>query len=218
MFSNYTDRARKALENARQEAIQAGDEYIDSTHLLLALAKDPESKAGQALQRHHIGYELLQKLLKKKSDLNKTALGSLPFSPICGSLLQGVADLRIRNGYPDRIGTEHLLLTMLSPRSSSWLHPKILKVMTIAMKTQDPGRTLEDLRQSLADDPYEMLDEAWNCILHGPLNQKLEPHQIAAALLPLFHDYVAWDQQESSSMHQRYLLLGKLKTLARKKT
>lgn len=50
MMERFTDRARKVLELALREALQLGHNYVAPEHLLLALCREGESLAAQALE------------------------------------------------------------------------------------------------------------------------------------------------------------------------
>lgn len=59
---NFTERVRKALLTAREEALELGHEYIGTEHVLLGLLAEEKGVAAQVLT--HAGLSVQQRVLK----------------------------------------------------------------------------------------------------------------------------------------------------------
>ena len=57
MFEKFTDKARKVMSLAQEEARSLGKMYVGTEHLLLALIKEGEGVAAQALAKLDVTYE-----------------------------------------------------------------------------------------------------------------------------------------------------------------
>src|SRR5438270_5930106 len=71
MFENFTDRARKVMALANQEALRFNHEYIGTQHLLLGLAKEGSGVGATVLKNHGMD---LKKLRREVEDRNTTNL------------------------------------------------------------------------------------------------------------------------------------------------
>lgn len=112
----FSAEAAGALASAIAIAGQMGHKYVGSEHLLCALAKNPESAAGVALAREGVQFRALVMELKERAGFSQAAvLCEKDFSPRLRKLLnaaRSAASLR-GDGF---VGTEHILLAMLSDR------------------------------------------------------------------------------------------------------
>jgi len=113
MFERFTDRARRALVIAQDEARGLGDLGIRPEHLLLGLLKG-EGLARQALMQCGVSYERTRDRVAEAFPANPEAakLQKLPFRPESKKVLElSLREaLRLRHNY---IGTEHLLLALI---------------------------------------------------------------------------------------------------------
>lgn len=119
MFERFTEQARRVLFFAREEASQLGSIRIDTEHLLLGLIRDGERltnrvflDAGTALD------DIRHEVLRRVPARSKTSTSAeIPFSAVAKRVLQHSAEEADRLSH-DYLGTEHLLLGLLSEQGS----------------------------------------------------------------------------------------------------
>jgi ATP-dependent Clp protease ATP-binding subunit ClpC len=114
MTEMFTERARKAIEYARDEAARLKHDYIGTEHLLLGLLRLAEGKAVEVLT--NIGIDL-NELRQQVEDVvqpsgGTMAMGQLPLTARAKKLLE-VSAQEARSLRSKDIDTEHLLLAML---------------------------------------------------------------------------------------------------------
>ena len=110
MFEKFTDKARKVLVLAQEEARALERPYVGTEHLLLGLIREGEGIAAQALRRLDVTYEdaLLQIRGLTETEL-PPAGGHIPFTPRAKRVLEGALRETLQLGQ-NYISTEHLLL------------------------------------------------------------------------------------------------------------
>lgn len=114
MFERFTDRARRVIVVAQDDARDLGHSLIKPAHILLALAEEPEGAAARAIAEAGVDTEGLRQRVAaafESSSQGKEA-DRLPFSPQAKKVLE----LSLREALQLRhshIGTEHLLLGVL---------------------------------------------------------------------------------------------------------
>ncbi len=110
MFEKFTDRGRKALALAQEEARNLGQVYVGTEHLLLGLIKEKGGFAAQALEELGVSYEATLEQIRSITDTeNPIPAGHIPFTPRAKRVLEGAfrESLALGQNY---ISTEHLLL------------------------------------------------------------------------------------------------------------
>ncbi len=115
MFEKFTDRARKVIHLARQEAERLGHEFIGTEHILLGLVKEGSGVAANVLENLNIDLEKIRIEIEKYVSSSGETLSSnatLPFTPKAKKVLE-LAMEEARNLEHNYIGTEHLLLGLL---------------------------------------------------------------------------------------------------------
>ena len=65
MRERFTDRARKSLQLANQEAVRCDDSFVGTEHLLLGLAKEQSGIAAQALRNLGVDLERLRQEVER---------------------------------------------------------------------------------------------------------------------------------------------------------
>src|SRR5690242_15680334 len=114
MFERFTDRARRAVVLAQEEAGMLNHDYIGTEHILLALIRESGGVAAQAPESPGITEEAARLQVEEIVGRGQTApqRGHIPFTPRAKKTLQ--LSLReaiaLGHGY---IGTEHILLGLL---------------------------------------------------------------------------------------------------------
>ena len=118
MVSRFTQKAQKALEYALTVASGMGHTYIGSEHILLGLAKDPESTAAKLLSGRGVGWEQLDDSVAKCDGIGApTKLSTQDITPKSKRIIEAASALATRTG-DSQIGTEHLLVALLGESSS----------------------------------------------------------------------------------------------------
>ena len=110
-FDKFTDKARKVLVLAQEEARALHPPYVGTEHVLLALLKEKEGLAAQALDHLGVTYEAtltcVQQLIK--GDASADVSGHLSFTPRVKRVLENSLREAMQMG-KSYISTEHLLL------------------------------------------------------------------------------------------------------------
>ena len=110
MFEKFTDKARKVLVLAQEEARALERPYVGTEHLLLGLIREGEGIAAQALHQLKVEYDAVLSLIKELSDQElPAAAGHIPFTPRAKRVLEGSLRETLQLGQ-NYISTEHLLL------------------------------------------------------------------------------------------------------------
>ncbi|MGH7458078.1 MAG: ATP-dependent Clp protease ATP-binding subunit [Longimicrobiaceae bacterium] len=137
MNYNFTDRVRKVLAMAREEAIRLQHDYVGTEHILLGLIREGEGVAAAVLTNLAVDLEQIQQKVEESVRRGKAtiALGELPYTSRAKKVLEfAMAEAReLSHSY---VGTEHLLLGLL--REEKGIAAEVLGQL---------GITLEDARQ-----------------------------------------------------------------------
>lgn len=118
MYERFTDRARKVMALANQEAHRFGHEYIGTEHILLGLVMEGGGVGANALKNLNVDLPAIRcevdKLAKPGKDTG--IVSKLPAAPQAKKLIErAIAEARgLAHNY---VGTEHLLLGMLGEKS-----------------------------------------------------------------------------------------------------
>ncbi|MFA7677557.1 MAG: ATP-dependent Clp protease ATP-binding subunit, partial [Candidatus Omnitrophota bacterium] len=114
MFNRFTERARKVLVLAKEEARRFNHDYIGTEHILLGLIREGEGVACAVLQNLGADLERLRIEIEKLVSTGSVAsvLGDIPFTPRAKKALELAAE-EARSLSHNYIGTEHILLGLL---------------------------------------------------------------------------------------------------------
>ena len=115
MFEKFTDKARKVMSLAQDEARNLGRMYVGTEHLLLALIKEGDGVAAQALSKLDITYDETLATVKElsKNDGEPVPGGHIPFTPRAKRVLEDAYRETMTHGQT-YIATEHLLLGIVA--------------------------------------------------------------------------------------------------------
>ncbi|HYR10000.1 MAG TPA: Clp protease N-terminal domain-containing protein, partial [Longimicrobium sp.] len=137
MNYNFTDRVRKVLAMAREEAIRLQHDYVGTEHILLGLIREGEGVAAAVLNNLNVDLDQVQEKVEESVRRGKAtiALGELPYTSRAKKVLEfAMAEAReLNHSY---VGTEHLLLGLL--REEKGIAAEVLGQL---------GVTLEDARR-----------------------------------------------------------------------
>jgi ATP-dependent Clp protease ATP-binding subunit ClpC len=113
LFDRFTDRARRVIPLAQEEARLLGHNYIGTEHLLLGLIHEGEGVAAKALEEFGISLEAVRVQVQETIGQGQTApTGHIPFTPRAKKVLELSQREALQLGH-DYVGTEHLLLGLL---------------------------------------------------------------------------------------------------------
>ncbi|MGH7570923.1 MAG: ATP-dependent Clp protease ATP-binding subunit [Gemmatimonadota bacterium] len=114
MNSNFTDRVRKVLSMAREEATRLHHDYVGTEHILLGLIREGEGVAAAILTNLNVDLDELRERIEERVDLGKSDMTAdeVPYTTRAKKVLEfSVAEARsLKHSY---VGTEHLLLGLL---------------------------------------------------------------------------------------------------------
>jgi ATP-dependent Clp protease ATP-binding subunit ClpA len=113
MFERFTDRARRVVVLAQEEARLLNHNYVGTEHLLLGLAHEGQGVAAKALESLGISLEAVRAQVEEIIGQGQQApSGHIPFTPRAKTVLE--LSLREANQLGHNyIGTEHLLLGLI---------------------------------------------------------------------------------------------------------
>lgn len=114
MFNRFTEKARRVILLAREEAKRLDHDYLGTEHLLLGLIKEGEGVAALSLQNLGVDLEQVRQEVEKAVGRGGGSLflGQIPFTPRAKKVLE-LAVTEARNLGHNYIGTEHLLLGLI---------------------------------------------------------------------------------------------------------
>jgi ATP-dependent Clp protease ATP-binding subunit ClpA len=113
MFERFTERARRVVVFAQEEARELNHSYIGTEHLLLGLMRDTDSVAARALQELEIRRDAVREQVTEIIGRGKRSpSGHIPFTPRAKKVLElSLREaLQLNHNY---IGTEHILLGLV---------------------------------------------------------------------------------------------------------
>ncbi len=146
MYERFTDRARKVMQLANQEAQRFNHEYIGTEHVLLGLVKEGSGVAANVLKNLEVDLRKIRMEVEKivQSGPDMVTMGKLPQTPRAKKVIEYAME-EAKNLNHNYVGTEHLLLGLL--REQEGVAAQVL--MNLGLK-------LEDVR-----------DEVLNLLGHG---------------------------------------------------
>ncbi len=139
---NFTERVRKVLAMAREEAARLHHEYVGTEHILLGLIREGEGVAATVLQNLSVELDDIQQKIEetvKKGKAGQTTGPDLPYTSRAKKVLE-LAMSEARELNHSYVGTEHLLLGLLREEKGI-----AAQVLTDAGVNLDAART-ETLR------------------------------------------------------------------------
>ena len=113
MFERFTDRARRVVVLAQEEARMLNHNYIGTEHILLGLIHEGEGVAAKSLESLGISLEGVRSQVEEIIGQGQQApSGHIPFTPRAKKVLELSLREALRLGH-NRIGTEHILLGLI---------------------------------------------------------------------------------------------------------
>jgi hypothetical protein len=133
MYERFTDRARKVMQLANQEAQRLNHEYIGTEHILLGLVKEGSGVAANVLKNLDIDLRKIRLEIEKvvQPGPDMVTRGKLPQTPRAKKVIEYSIE-EARNLNHNYVGTEHLLLGLLREQEGVANH--VLSKMGIALQ------------------------------------------------------------------------------------
>ncbi len=134
MFERFTDRARKVMALANQEAQRFNHEYIGTEHILLGLVKEGSGVGANVLKNLDVDLRKVRLEVEKlvKSGPEMVTMGKLPQTPRAKKVIEYAIE-EARNLNHNYVGTEHLLLGLL--REQDGVAAQVL--MNLSLRLED---------------------------------------------------------------------------------
>ena len=141
MFDRFTDRAKKVMNLARQEAQRFNHEYLGTEHILLGLVHEGSGVAANVLRQMNIDLAKIRSEVEKlvKTGPSMVTMGQLPFTPRAKKVLELSMEEASNLGH-NYIGTEHLLLGLI--KENEGIAAKVLTNLNVK---------LEDVREEVLE-------------------------------------------------------------------
>ncbi len=113
MFERFTDRARRVIVLAQEEARMLNHNYIGTEHILLGLVREGEGVAAEALESLGISLDAVRQQVEEIIGQGQEApTGHIPFTPRAKKVLELSLRESLQLGH-NYIGTEHILLGLI---------------------------------------------------------------------------------------------------------
>jgi ATP-dependent Clp protease ATP-binding subunit ClpC len=114
MFERFTDRARKVMALANQEAQRFNHEYIGTEHILLGLVKEGSGVGANVLKNLDVDLRKVRLEVEKlvRAGPEMVTMGKLPQTPRAKKVIEYAIE-EARNLNHNYVGTEHILLGLL---------------------------------------------------------------------------------------------------------
>ena len=126
MFERFTDRGRKIIILAREEAERHQNDYLGTEHLVLAILRESDGIALMIIKKMGLSPEQIRLEIERNLPGGGTTVtfGEIPFSPRVKKVIEyGVEEARLLGH--NHIGSEHLLLGLL--REEEGIGGKVLR-------------------------------------------------------------------------------------------
>jgi ATP-dependent Clp protease ATP-binding subunit ClpC len=132
MFKRFTERARRVIILAREEAERHHHEYLGTEHILLGMLKDGGGIAITVLQKAGLSIDQIRLEVERHLPRNANSLivGEIPFTPKAKKVLEYAVEEARLMGH-NYIGTEHLLLGLLKEKEG--IAAKVLNTLSIRL-------------------------------------------------------------------------------------
>jgi ATP-dependent Clp protease ATP-binding subunit ClpC len=150
MFERFTDRARKVMALANQEAQRFNHEYIGTEHILLGLVKEGSGVGANVLKNLDVDLRKVRLEVEKlvKSGPDMVTMGKLPQTPRAKKVIEyAIEEARALNH--NYVGTEHLLLGLL--REQDGVAAQVL--MNLGLKLEEVREEVLNLLGAGMDAP-----------------------------------------------------------------
>ena len=157
MRENYTPNALEAIRLAKSASKHSKQNYTGSEHLLLGLVAEPDGVASKVLRENNCTLERLNDMIAQLNirSANLALLDHEGFSPRCQKIMR-IAAAQAEKFHSDQIGTEHLLLAIITEGENIALklietlgiNPAKVYFETLSAIGENPADHKEDLNKN----------------------------------------------------------------------
>ncbi|NUQ51491.1 MAG: ATP-dependent Clp protease ATP-binding subunit [Phycisphaerales bacterium] len=174
MFERFTDRARKVMALANQEAQRFNHEYIGTEHILLGLVKEGSGVGANVLKNLDVDLRRVRLEVERlvKAGPEMVTMGRLPQTPRAKKVIEYAIE-EARNLNHNYVGTEHLLLGLLREHDGvaaqvlmnlglklEEVREEVLNLLGAGNENAEGGPTSEGLSSPQAGGPGSAKDPA----------------------------------------------------------
>jgi ATP-dependent Clp protease ATP-binding subunit ClpC len=167
MFERFTERARRVVVLAQEEARALSHNYIGTEHILLGLIHENEGVAAKSLESIGISLDVVRTQVEEIIGEGRiTPSGQIPFTPRAKKVLELSMRESIQLGH-NYIGTEHILLGLI--REGEGLGAQVLvklgadlnrvRQQVIEMLSRHQGSEESDILATAAEREFGTYDE-----------------------------------------------------------
>ena len=202
MFERFTDRARKVMALANQEAQRFNHEYIGTEHILLGLVKEGSGVGANVLKNLDVDLRKVRLEVEKlvKSGPDMVTMGKLPQTPRAKKVIEyAIEEARSLNH--NYVGTEHLLLGLL--REQDGVAAQVL--MNLGLKLEEVREEVLNLLGAGMDAPEGAIGS-----VGGPRSERAKGKSKTPAL-----DSFGRDLTELATQNQLDPVIGRLNEIER---
>ena len=168
MFERFTDRARRVVVLAQEEARLLNHDHIGTEHILLGLVHEDEGVGAQALESLNIKLEAVRREVEELVGQGESPPSEhIPFTPRAKKVLELSLREAIQLGH-NYIGTEHILLGIL--REGEGVACQVLvklganlptvRARVLQLVAKRPGKGASEALLTLSPELAAVLDEA----------------------------------------------------------
>ncbi|HLV79458.1 MAG TPA: Clp protease N-terminal domain-containing protein [Chthonomonadaceae bacterium] len=132
MWQRFTERARRVVFFAQEEAGRLGENYVSTEHLLLGLIRENDSVAARVLDTMGVSLGRIRKEIERQVTRGDGRLQDMQLTPRAKRVIDLAYD-EARNLGNNYIGTEHLLLGLI--REGEGLAGRVLAKLGVTLET-----------------------------------------------------------------------------------
>jgi ATP-dependent Clp protease ATP-binding subunit ClpC len=164
MYERFTDRARRAMLLANQEAVRHGHEYLGVEHIFCGLLSERGGVAASALKSLSVDFDaMLSAVRGTMSETNQITTGKLPQTPNAKILIHRSIEIAKDAGH-NYIGTEHLFLSLIRVCENS--RPELYAILKSHKATQEFfWLSVIDTLKSVEADPQGVFTQTTDSVL-----------------------------------------------------
>ena len=164
MFERFTDRARRVIVDAQNEARSLGHNYIGPEHILLGLIDEGDGVGAKALEAMQISTDTVRGRIEEITGRGQAppTTGHIPFTPRAKKVLELSLREALQLGH-NYIGTEHILLGLIHEGDGvaaqvlvglgvelDRTRQLVIEILTGRHREETASAVAEDLRDRLA--------------------------------------------------------------------
>ena len=182
MHDRFTDRVRRVIYYARDEANRLQHDYIGTEHLLLGIVREGEGIAAKVLGKLDLDFEQIQQAVESmvKSSGSSLIVGEIPFTPRAKRVLELAIDEARQLGH-NYVGTEHLLLGLI--REGEGVAAQVLSELGVdrkrvreeVLRLLGPSATLKARKTKKEKSETQNLDQFGRDLTQLARENKIDP-------------------------------------------